>query len=109
MLNVKIIVQQKIKLLVICIKHLLNDLVSHLKRYKKKFDCFPFLKKENLLQKNEQTQQVRLSIEAQKKFVDKLVELTNIVKRVQGTAKVKVSCFFWIEKEDNFDGFILGR
>ncbi|CAF4412855.1 unnamed protein product, partial [Rotaria magnacalcarata] len=40
---------------------------------------------------NEQTQQVRLSIEAQKKFVDKLVELTNIVKRVQGPAKVKVS------------------
>ncbi|CAF1354755.1 unnamed protein product [Rotaria sp. Silwood1] len=39
--------------------------------------------------KNEQTQQVRLSIEAQKKFVDKLVELTNIVKRVQGSAKVK--------------------
>ncbi|UJR36681.1 hypothetical protein I4U23_029398 [Adineta vaga] len=39
--------------------------------------------------KNEQTQQVRLSIEAQKRFVDKLVELTNIVKRVQGTAKVK--------------------
>ncbi|CAF1257480.1 unnamed protein product [Rotaria magnacalcarata] len=38
---------------------------------------------------NEQTQQVRLSIEAQKKFVDKLVELTNIVKRVQGPAKVK--------------------
>ncbi len=31
-----------------------------------------------------------MSIEAQKKFVDKLVELTNIVKRVQGTAKVKV-------------------
>ncbi|CAF4655690.1 unnamed protein product, partial [Rotaria sp. Silwood2] len=39
---------------------------------------------------NEQTQQVRLSTEAQKRFVDKLVELTNIVKRVQGTAKVKV-------------------
>ncbi|CAF3394201.1 unnamed protein product [Rotaria sp. Silwood1] len=38
---------------------------------------------------NEQTQQVRLSIEAQKKFVDKLVELTNIVKRVQGSAKIK--------------------
>ncbi|CAF1302350.1 unnamed protein product [Adineta steineri] len=37
--------------------------------------------------KNEQTQQVRISIEAQKKFVDKLVELTNIVKRVQGSAK----------------------
>ncbi len=46
------------------------------------------------IQKNEQTQQVRLSIEAQKKFVDKLVELTNIVKRVQGSAKVKVNeCF----------------
>ncbi len=46
------------------------------------------------IQKNEQTQQVRLSIEAQKKFVDKLVELTNIVKRVQGSAKVKVNEFF---------------
>ncbi|CAF0788559.1 unnamed protein product [Adineta ricciae] len=39
--------------------------------------------------KNEQTQQVRLSIEAQKNFMDKLVELTNNVKRVQGSAKVK--------------------
>ncbi len=49
----------------------------------------------DLLQKNEQTLQVRLSIEAQKKFVDKLVELTNIVKRVQGSAKVKVCLINW--------------
>jgi hypothetical protein len=33
---------------------------------------------------------VLLSIEAQKRFVDKLVELTNIIKRVQGSARVKV-------------------
>ncbi len=52
--------------------------------------CFQFELFLLLLQKNEQTQQVRVSIEAQKKFVDKLVELTNIVKRVQGSAKVKV-------------------
>ncbi len=54
------------------------------------FVCFQFELFLLLLQKNEQTQQVRVSIEAQKKFVDKLVELTNIVKRVQGSAKVKV-------------------
>jgi hypothetical protein len=31
---------------------------------------------------------VRIAIEAQKKFVDKLVELTNIVKRVHSSDKV---------------------
>ncbi|CAF1247836.1 unnamed protein product [Adineta steineri] len=42
-----------------------------------------------LKNKNEQTREVRLSIEAQKRFIDKLVELTNIIKRMQGSAKVK--------------------
>ena len=45
------------------------------------------------MQKNEQTHQVRVAIESQKKFVDKLIELTNIVKRIQGTAIVKVRRF----------------
>ena len=43
-----------------------------------------------IVQRNEQTQRTRLLIEAQKKFVDKLVELTNIVRRMQGSAKAKV-------------------
>ncbi|CAF0807142.1 unnamed protein product [Didymodactylos carnosus] len=39
--------------------------------------------------KNDLTRQVRSSIDAQKRFVDKLVELTNIVKRLQGSVKTK--------------------
>ena len=43
------------------------------------------------VQKNEQTLQVLVSIEAQKVFVDKLYELTTMIKRGVGSAQAKVS------------------